>query len=240
MRASSSSPKPIVNGSSAEQPRPATANASDARARSRRRAGRAISDERDGEQERQDVVCRARRHPALDRGEDDAADRDHRPERGQRDAPPRRRGAELARHVELRPVAVDRLADAVEHGEAGVDPEAAWDARSARPPRGSGPPCAAAGRGSRPESATSRIADVSGRPHQKPSPTKIATNTGASAVPSPSRALRTSTDDSTPAGWKAAVSVFSDGTASPKPRRERPSRRAGAERRRTCPTRRTG
>ncbi len=44
------------------------------------------------------------------------------------------------------------------------------------------------------------IADVSGSPHQNPRPTKTATNTGASTVPSPSRALRTRIERSTAAG----------------------------------------
>src|SRR5262245_17842846 len=60
-------------------------------------------------------------------------------------------------------------------------------------------------------------ADATGRPHQKPSPTKIATSTGASAVPRPSSALSTSTDESTRSGWNAAVNVFSAGTVRPKP-----------------------
>ena len=53
--------------------------------------------------------------------------------------------------------------------------------------------------------ALSSTADMTGRPHQKPSPSKRATNTGASAVPSPSSALRTSTERSTASGWKMAV-----------------------------------
>ena len=42
--------------------------------------------------------------------------------------------------------------------------------------------------------------DRIGRPHQKPRPTKIATRTGASAVPSPSSALSVSTERSTLSG----------------------------------------
>ena len=56
-----------------------------------------------------------------------------------------------------------------------------------------------------------------GKPHQKPSPTKIATNTGASAVPRPSSAFNTRTARSSPSGWNAAANVFSAGTVSPKP-----------------------
>src|ERR1700735_543729 len=71
-----------------------------------------------------------------------------------------------------------------------------------------------AGRSGRP---ASRAAARIGRPVQNPMPTNIATNTGASAVPSPSRAFSTSTDRSTACGWNAAASVFSAGTARPKP-----------------------
>ena len=56
-----------------------------------------------------------------------------------------------------------------------------------------------------------------GRPHHAPTPTKRATNTGARAVPRPSRALRVRTALSTPSGWKAAVNVLRAGTTSPKP-----------------------
>jgi hypothetical protein len=61
-----------------------------------------------------------------------------------------------------------------------------------------------------------------GRPTQKPRPTKIATNTGASAVPSPSSALSESTDRSTASGWNAAVNVLIDGTVSPNPTPRQP------------------
>ena len=56
-----------------------------------------------------------------------------------------------------------------------------------------------------------------GSPTQKPRPTKIATNTGASAVPSPSSEFSTSTERSTVSGWNAAVNVLMDGTVSPNP-----------------------
>ena len=79
------------------------------------------------------------REPPLDRREEHPADGDHGPERGQRD---RRRGgrrAELGGHVELGPVAVHGLADAVEHGEGGVQPEAGRDAgRAVSTRRGGG------------------------------------------------------------------------------------------------------
>ena len=65
--------------------------------------------------------------------------------------------------------------------------------------------------------ATTATAASTGRPTQNPRPTKIATNTGASAVPSPSSELRTSTERSTVSGWNAAVNVLIDGTVSPKP-----------------------
>src|SRR6185437_907860 len=61
-------------------------------------------------------------------------------------------------------------------------------------------------------STESSTADSTGRPHQNPSPTNIATNTGASAVPSPSRALRTKTARSTPSGWKSDTKVLMTGT----------------------------
>ena len=62
-------------------------------------------------------------------------ERDHRPERREREGRRRGRRAEIG-HVELRPVAVDRLADAVEDREPRVDPEpprdAAWRLRRRR------------------------------------------------------------------------------------------------------------
>ena len=88
--------------------------------------------ERPGEHERQHVVRQPGGNDALDGGEDDAPDGHHPPERRQRQRGLRRRSAELARHVELRPVAVDGLADAVEDGEARVHPEPSRD----REPRG--------------------------------------------------------------------------------------------------------
>src|SRR5215472_9935004 len=56
-----------------------------------------------------------------------------------------------------------------------------------------------------------------GRPHQMPNPTKIATNTGASAVPNPSKAFSTSTALSTLCGNNAAAKVLMAGTVSPNP-----------------------
>ncbi len=58
---------------------------------------------------------------------------------------------------------------------------------------------------------------MTGSPHQNPSPTKSATNSGASTVPSPSSALRVRIARSTAAGWNAAAIVLSEGTVSPKP-----------------------
>ena len=55
-----------------------------------------------------------------------------------------------------------------------------------------------------------------GSPRQMPRPTKTATKTGASAVPSPSRAFRTSTGGPPPR-VNAAVKVLSVGTVRPKP-----------------------
>src|SRR5205085_9606819 len=62
----------------------------------------------------------------------------------------------------------------------------------------------------------------SGRPHQKPRPTKIATNTGARAVPRPSNAFNTSTARSCPSGWNADAKVLSAGTVSPNPAPRKP------------------
>ena len=59
--------------------------------------------------------------------------------------------------------------------------------------------------------------DSTGSPHQNPRPTKMATNTGASAVPNPRSALSTRTDRSIACGWNAAVNVLSVGTVSPNP-----------------------
>ena len=56
-----------------------------------------------------------------------------------------------------------------------------------------------------------------GRPHQKPRPTNTATNTGASAVPSPSSAFSTRTDRSTPSGWNTEAYVLRIGTVRPNP-----------------------
>ena len=71
------------------------------------------------------VVRHPHRKPTLDGGEEDTPEGDHRPEYSQGDRRLRRRGPETTRHVQLRPVAVHRLADAVEHRKAGVHPEAA-------------------------------------------------------------------------------------------------------------------
>ena len=60
------------------------------------------------------------------------------------------------------------------------------------------------------------MADRSGRPHQKPRPSKIATNTGASTVPRPSSAFSTRIERSTAVGLNAAVNVLSAGTQKPK------------------------
>ena len=73
------------------------------------------------------------------------------------------------------------------------------------------------------------IAEVSGSPHQKPSPSKTATNTGARTVPNPSRALSTRIERAGRSGWNAAVSVFNAGTVRPKPT-PRPRRRQEKER----------
>src|SRR6188508_3147906 len=95
--------------------------------------------------------------------------------------------------------------------------------RAGIPPRARSGPAGAAlsarsGSGMLPRiNAASRAAESTGNPHQKPSPTKMATKTGASAVPSPSKAFRASTDVATASGWNAAVKVFSDGTDKPKP-----------------------
>ncbi len=62
-----------------------------------------------------------------------------------------------------------------------------------------------------------RMDDSTGRPHQNPRPTKTATNTGASAVPSPRSALSARTERSTAAGWNTAVNVLRLGTVSPNP-----------------------
>ena len=56
-----------------------------------------------------------------------------------------------------------------------------------------------------------------GSPIQNPRPLKTATNTGATAVPRPSSAFRTSTDLSTAAGCSAAARVLRAGTESPNP-----------------------
>ena len=70
--------------------------------------------------------------------------------------------------------------------------------------------------------AATATAASTGSPTQKPRPTKIATNTGASAVPSPSSALSPSTERSTAPGWNAAVNVLIDGTVSPNPAPRQP------------------
>ena len=65
--------------------------------------------------------------------------------------------------------------------------------------------------------AMTATAASTGRPTQNPRPTKIATNTGASAVPRPSSEFSTSTERSTVSGCNAAVNVLIDGTVSPNP-----------------------
>jgi hypothetical protein len=75
-----------------------------------------------------------------------------------------------------------------------------------RPARRAGPGRVPACKGScalNSNSATSSAPDRTGRPHQNPRPTKMATNTGASAVPRPSSAFSTSTARSTLSGWNA-------------------------------------
>ena len=115
-------PKLIVSGRSAEQPRPARP-----KARTPARAsplGRCRDqDERRGRDERQQPVRPRLGELPLDRGEQDAADRDHRPERGQGDGRQGGRRPEIGAHIERRPVAVHRLDDPVQQGERGEDPE---------------------------------------------------------------------------------------------------------------------
>ena len=106
----------------------------------------------------------------------------------------------LAGHVELRPVAVHRLADAVEDGEAGVQPEPRRDRRAA-PALRRARRAACTRSGSRRltrSSPTSRTVDSHGQPPPEARGRRRARRTtGASAVPSPSSALSTSTDRST-------------------------------------------
>jgi hypothetical protein len=71
-------------------------------------------------------------------------------------------------------------------------------------------------------SAASMTAASSGSPTQNPMPVNAATKAGASAVPRPSSAFKTRTALSLLAGWKAATSVFSDGTVRPKPAPRQP------------------
>ena len=88
---------------------------------------RGDEDERAGEHERQQVVRQARGEPPLDRGEHDSPHRHHPPERGERQRCGGHGRADVRRHVELGPVAVDGLAHAVEEREACVDPETGGD-----------------------------------------------------------------------------------------------------------------
>ncbi len=85
------------------------------------------ADEGDREHERQQVVGASRRELMLDRGESHPAQCDARPEGGERERRHGRRCSELL-HVDRGPVAVHRLADAVEQREGGVDPEPRRDA----------------------------------------------------------------------------------------------------------------
>src|SRR5271165_4117034 len=127
--------------------------------------------------------------------------------------------SELLRHVERRPVAVHRLADAVQECERRKHPEPRGEIRPAllgfggtasrRSPRGKGR--------LNESSATASAPTSTGRPHQIPNPTKIATKTGASAVPTPSKAFSTSTALSTLCGKNAAAKVLIAGTVSPNP-----------------------
>ena len=129
---SASCPRLMVSGSSAEQPSPARPKTRDAEPR--RVVGQVGDQRRTCRPARRAAAWKtdARGQPADDGREQHPADGDHGPERGQRQRGLGRRGAELRGHVLLRPVAVHRLADPVEDGEAGEQPEPRRDARAAR------------------------------------------------------------------------------------------------------------
>ena len=69
------------------------------------------------------------------------------------------------------------------------------------PARRAASPARSGSRALNASTAASSTVERIGRPHQKPRPTKMATRTGATAVPSPSSAFSTSTARSTPSGW---------------------------------------
>ena len=107
--------------------------------------------------------------------------------------------ARLGGHLELGPVAVHRLADAVEDRERGEEREPA-ECRSRS--RGSLPVALPRVQRQRPagqEEPGEQDHGQDGSPHQNPRPTKTATNTGASAVPNPRSALSTRTGGRPPA-----------------------------------------
>ena len=124
--------KLMVSGSSAEHPRPASPNASRPAAVLPLDSDAMVASAA-GEDERKHAIGAVGGKPALDRREEHSADRDHRPERGERERRHGRRGAEFGGHVELGPVPVHRLAHAVENREHGVEPESARDRHRAFP-----------------------------------------------------------------------------------------------------------
>ena len=123
MPASSSCPKPMVRGSRAEQPRPASPKARTPRAGAPGGSA-AMATKARGGHERQEVVGAPRREAALDGGEEHPPHRDHPPERGEGQRGQGAARAHVRGHVDGGPVAVHRLHDAVEQGEPGEDPEA--------------------------------------------------------------------------------------------------------------------
>ena len=216
MATRSSWAKLIVSGRSAEQPSPASPKASTPATEPP--SGRAaMATNAAASTNGSSRYTRVAGEAALDGGEQDPPDGHHPPERGEGDGGDSRRGSYLGGHVELRPVAVERLADAVQHGERGVQGEPARD----RAPAAAVAVGAAAGVQRQWSAGEQEAGEQDRRQHGQAPPEPEADEDrhedrrqrGAG----PRRALSTRTDRSTAAGWNAAVNVLRVGTVSPNP-----------------------
>ena len=200
--------------------------------------------ERAGEDERQHVVGQ----PAADgqrstAAKSDPPDGDHPPERRQRQRRRRRRRAELARHVELRPVAVHRLAD---RRRATAKP-AYIQKRRGIPGRAGARRRRRAGRPQRqaeaPErrAATSRIADSQRKAPPEAEADEDRDEHRRERRAQPEQRVEHEDRAARPrSGWNAAVSVFSAGTVRPKPAPRKAVATSSSGNATACRSRRTG
>ena len=204
---SCSCPKLMVSGSSAEQPSPASAKATmPSRGCS---AGSDRDDhEDDGQQEGKHVVGPVRREPALDQANSTRPTVTMPRTRSARAMPGwRTRAGPWSCPAGTSSRSSSRKA--VQDGERGEHPERRGILRG----HGRSRPAARAPASSGRRRLTRDQRQQQDRRHDRqpppePRPTKMATNTGARAVPSPRRAFRTRTEPSTRSGWNAAVKVL--------------------------------